>query len=120
ATSTSATADPTPGNNQATVTTTLTPSADLATTKTGTAAAAPGERVTYTISTVNNGPSTAANVTVTDSIVPNLTGVTVSNGGTYNSATGIVTFPAVSLASGLTATNTVSFIAPASGSVSNT
>ncbi|MEG4247091.1 DUF4347 domain-containing protein, partial [Microcoleus sp. Pol10D4] len=120
--STSPTADPTPANNEATVTTTLTPSADLVTTKTktGTATAAPGEIVTYTISTVNNGPSTAENVTITDSIVRGLTGVT---GGVYDSNTGIVSFtPVVSLASGAAnaITNTVSFIAPASGSVSNT
>ncbi|MEG4933664.1 DUF4347 domain-containing protein, partial [Microcoleus sp. F8-C5] len=124
--STSSTFDPDLANNNSSqpisqVSTTIVDTlADVVTTKTGTTAAAPGETVTYTISTVNNGPSTAANVTITDSIVPNLTGVTVSNGGSYNSATGIVTFPAVSLASGLTAANTVSFIAPASGSVSNT
>ena len=116
--STSTTADPTPGNNEATVTTPLTPSADLVTTKTGTTAAAPGEIVTYTISTVNNGPSTAENVTITDTILPGLTGV---NGGVYDSNTGIVTFaPVASLASGVNVTNTVSFIAPASGSVTNT
>ncbi|MEG4375273.1 MULTISPECIES: DUF4347 domain-containing protein, partial [unclassified Microcoleus] len=121
--STSATPDPFPENNNgtdplATVTTPLTPSADVVTTKTGTAAAAPGEIVTYTILTVNNGPSTAANVTITDTILPGLTGV---NGGVYDPVTGIVTFaPVPSLASGVTVNNTVSFIAPASGSVSNT
>ncbi|MCZ0903002.1 hypothetical protein ON021_24180, partial [Microcoleus sp. HI-ES] len=118
--STSTTADPTPGNNASTFTTPLTPSADVVTTKTGTAAAAPGEIVTYTISTVNNGPSTAENVTITDTIVPGLIGV---NGGVYDDNTGIVSFaPVPSLASGVTVNNTVSFIAPASasGSVSNT
>ncbi|PSB23111.1 hypothetical protein C7B69_14935, partial [filamentous cyanobacterium Phorm 46] len=122
--STSPTADPTPGNNEVTVTTPLFPSADLVTTKTktgGTTTAAPGEKLTYTISTVNNGPSTAENVTITDSIIPGLTGVIPSNGGVYDRDTGIVTFgPATSLASGVTVINTVSFIAPASGSVSNT
>ncbi|MEG4232994.1 DUF11 domain-containing protein, partial [Microcoleus sp. Pol11C3] len=116
--STSTTADPTPGNNESTVTTPLTPSADVVTTKTGTTTAAPGEIVTYTISTVNNGPSTAENITITDSIVG---GATAVNGGVYDSNTGIVSFPPVtSLASGATVTNTVSFIAPASGSVTNT
>ncbi len=127
ASSTSATADPTPANNNgsapdATVVTALTPTADLVTTKTGSTSALPGATVSYTISTVNNGPSAATNVTVTDSIVPGLTGVVVSNGGTYNSTTGIVTFPAVaSLANTATVANTVSFRAPLSGlSVSNT
>ncbi|MEG5034898.1 DUF4347 domain-containing protein, partial [Microcoleus sp. AT3-D2] len=121
--STSTTADPTPGNNASTFTTPLTPSADVVTTKTGTAAAAPGEIVTYTISTVNNGPSTAENVTITDTILPDLTGVIPSDGGVYDAVTGIVTFaPVPSLASGVTVNNTVRFIAPASasGSVSNT
>ncbi|MEG4851903.1 DUF4347 domain-containing protein, partial [Microcoleus sp. B5-D4] len=120
---TSATPDPFPENNNgtdplATVTTTLTPSADVVTTKTGPTAAAPGERVTYIISTVNNGPSTAENLTITDSIVGAVTEV---NGGVYDPNTGIVRFPPVtSLASGVTVNNTVSFIVPASGSVSNT
>ncbi|MEG4924534.1 DUF4347 domain-containing protein, partial [Microcoleus sp. F10-D1] len=122
ASSSSATPDPTPGNNSAAVTTTVTPSADLVTTKTGSSSATAGSTVSYTISTVNNGPSTATNVTVSDTIVPNLTGVIPSNGGVYDPATGIVTFaPVASLASGVTLTNTVSFTAPASGpSVSNT
>ncbi|MEG4856863.1 DUF4347 domain-containing protein, partial [Microcoleus sp. K1-B6] len=124
--STSSTFDPNLANNNSSqpisqVSTTIVAAlADVVTSKTGTTAAAPGETVTYTISTVNNGPSTAENVTITDSIVPNLTGVTVSNGGVYDAATGIVTFPAISLANTASAINTVSFIAPASGSVSNT
>ncbi|TAE99284.1 MAG: DUF11 domain-containing protein, partial [Oscillatoriales cyanobacterium] len=71
----------------------MTPTADLVTTKTGSTSAIAGTTVSYTISTVNNGPSAATNVTVTDSIIPGLLGVVVSNGGTYNSTTGIVTFP---------------------------
>ncbi|MEG4516906.1 DUF4347 domain-containing protein, partial [Microcoleus sp. AT9b-C3] len=124
--STSSTFDPNLANNNSSqpisqVSTTIVAAlADVVTTKIGPTAAAPGERVTYTISTVNNGPSTAENVTVTDSILPNLTGVIPSNGGVYDPATGIVTFDAVSLASGVSLSNTVSFIAPPSGSVSNT
>jgi uncharacterized repeat protein (TIGR01451 family) len=127
ASSTSPTPDPTPTNNNgtsptATVTTALTPTADVVTTKTGSATAVASATVSYTISTVNNGPSAATNVTVTDSIVPGLTGVVVSNGGVYNATTGIVTFPPIaSLASGAPAVaNTVSFVAPAGISVSNT
>ncbi|MCZ0901744.1 hypothetical protein ON021_17760, partial [Microcoleus sp. HI-ES] len=91
--STSSTFDPNLANNNSSqpisqVSTTIVAAlADVVTTKTGTTAAAPGETVTYTISTVNNGPSTAENVTVTDSIVPNLTGVNFSNGGVYDPAT---------------------------------
>ncbi|TAD92719.1 MAG: DUF11 domain-containing protein, partial [Oscillatoriales cyanobacterium] len=75
--------------------------------------------VSYTITTQNNGPSTADNVTITDSIIPGLTGVVVSDSGTYNSTTGIVTFPLVTLTNQASTTRTISFIAPASGSVSN-
>ncbi|MEG5162638.1 DUF4347 domain-containing protein, partial [Microcoleus sp. AT3-A2] len=124
---TSATPDPFPENNNGTdplakVTTTLTPSADVVTTKTGTNTETVGRTVSYTISTVNNGPSTAENVIITDSIVPNLTIVSLSS-GTYDPISGIVTFSSVpSLASGAPAaiTNTVSFIAPPDASVSNT
>ncbi|MBW3587324.1 MAG: DUF11 domain-containing protein, partial [Cyanobacteria bacterium 0813] len=124
--STSSTFDPNPENNNSSQSISQVPTtivaalADLVTTKTGSEAAAPGATVTYTISTVNNGPSTAENVTVTDTILPNLTGVIPSNGGVYDAATGIVTFEAISLANTATVTNTVSFIAPASGSVTNT
>ncbi|MEG5225508.1 DUF4347 domain-containing protein, partial [Microcoleus sp. AT9b-C5] len=70
--STSSTFDPNLANNNSSqpisqVSTTIVAAlADVVTTKIGPTAAAPGERVTYTISTVNNGPSTAENVTVTD------------------------------------------------------
>ncbi|MEG4866702.1 MULTISPECIES: DUF4347 domain-containing protein, partial [unclassified Microcoleus] len=128
--STSSTYDPNLANNNSSqpisqVSTTIVAAlADVVTTKTGTTAAAPGETVTYTISTVNNGPSTAENVTITDSIVPGLNIVSLPNEAVYNADTGIVTFPAIpSLPSGAPpAINTVRFIAPASasGSVSNT
>ena len=124
--STSDTADPTPGNNNgsgpsSTVTTTFTTSADVATVKTGPASAAPGSIATYTITSTNSGPSPAANVAIADSIIPGLTGVSVSDGGTYNSATGIVTWPAIaSLASAASATRTVSLTVPATGTIANT
>ncbi|MCU0546964.1 MAG: DUF4347 domain-containing protein [Oscillatoriaceae cyanobacterium Prado104] len=112
--------DGTPTNS--TVTTSITPSADVVTTKTGQTAANPGAPLTYTITTVNNGPSPAEAVTISDSIVPNLTGVTASDGGTYNAATGIVSFPAIALTNGQTVTRTIGFPAPQlqGGVISNT
>jgi len=80
--------DGTPTNS--TVTTSIAPNADLATTKTDSTSATPGSSVSYTIATANLGPSPAEAVTITDSIVPGLTGVTPSNGGVYEPATGIV------------------------------
>ncbi|MEG5178963.1 DUF4347 domain-containing protein, partial [Microcoleus sp. A2-D5] len=123
--SNSSTPDPTPGNNDGTatgasVTTILTPSADVITTKSGTLNSAPGSIVSYDIVTQNNGPSTADNVTITDSIIPGLTGVSISDSGTYDSITGIVTFPLVTLTNTQSVRRSIRFIAPASGSVSNT
>ncbi len=59
--------DPTPGNNSATDSDTLTPQADLAITKTdGVTTATPGGSVTYTITASNAGPSNAGGSTVAD------------------------------------------------------
>ncbi len=96
-------------------------SADVVTTKTGPTTALAGSTVTYSLSTVNNGPNPALNVIITDNIGTGLSGVVASNGGIYNATTGIVTFPTiVSLANGATQTNTVSLTAPASGSITDT
>ncbi|MEG4017752.1 DUF4347 domain-containing protein, partial [Microcoleus sp. S36a_B3] len=109
----------TPTNSS--VTTTITPNADLATTKTGSTTAVPGSSVSYSIATLNNGPSPAQAVTITDSIVPGLTGVTASNDGTYDAVTGIVTFPPVAIANGETVNRTIGFTVPLTAtSISNT
>ncbi|MEG4459159.1 DUF4347 domain-containing protein, partial [Microcoleus sp. N9_A1] len=120
--SSSSTIDPVPGNNSgsspdARVTTTITnDSADVVTLKTGPATAIAGSTVTYTITAANSGPSPAANVAIADSIVAGLTGVSVSEGGTYNETTGIVTWPAIaSLASAASTNRTVRFAVPATG-----
>jgi uncharacterized repeat protein (TIGR01451 family) len=94
--SSSDTIDPVAGNNNgsspsARVITTITDSADVATVKTRPATAPAGSTVTYTITATNSGPSPATNVAIADSIVPGLIGVSVSDGGTYNATTGIVT-----------------------------
>jgi len=89
--------------------------------KTGPATAVAGSTVTYTITATNSGPSPAANVAIADSFVPGLTGVSVSDGGTYNATTGIVTWTAIaSLASAASANRTVSFAGTATGTVANT
>ncbi|NJL68674.1 MAG: DUF11 domain-containing protein [Microcoleus sp. SM1_3_4] len=124
--STSSTGDPNPNNNNgtsstATVTTSVVPGADLVTVKSGLTSATAGSSITYTITTVNNGPNDAQDVVITDSIVPGLTGVTATGGGSYDPATGIVTFPSIpTLLSGDNAVRQVTLIAPASGSIRNT
>ncbi|WP_226163895.1 T9SS type A sorting domain-containing protein [Hymenobacter terricola] len=106
------------GNNEATATMDVTPIADVATSISGPGASAVGNLVTYTLITANNGPSPAAGVVQTAQLPSGLapTGVFASNQGTYNTSTGVVTFPAVAvLASAATLNNTVSFPMPTSG-----
>ncbi|MEG4059235.1 DUF4347 domain-containing protein, partial [Microcoleus sp. Pol7_B2] len=126
--SSSNTIDPVPANNsgsspEARVTTTITNNiADVVTRKTGPATAVAGSSVTYTITAANSGPSAATNVAIADSIVPGLTGVSVSDSGSYNATTGIVTWTAItSLASAASANRTVSFAVPATiSAIANT
>jgi len=77
---TSATADPNGGNNTATDTDTLVPSADVAISKTdGLTSVSPGAPITYTIVASNAGPSTASSVTVADTFVVALTGCSTTS-----------------------------------------
>ncbi len=102
------------GNNQATGSIAVEPVADVATTISGPATAVAGNLVTYAVTTANNGPSAAASVVQTVQLPRNLSGVFVSNNGSYNASSGVVTFPALaSLASGVALNNTVSFAMPA-------
>ncbi len=67
ATVTSDVSDEVPGNNNASETTTVNPKADLALTKEATPnPVAAGDTLTYTLTVLNQGPSPAENVTLTD------------------------------------------------------
>ena len=70
--------DPRPGNNAASVVTTITQLADLSITKTGPTTAVPGGRVTYAVTVANAGPSAATGVTVDDPTPAGLTLVSTS------------------------------------------
>ncbi|WP_162549762.1 T9SS type A sorting domain-containing protein [Hymenobacter nivis] len=95
--------------------------ADIANSVSGPTAASPGARVQYTVTTSNLGPLPATNVAPTLQLPAGLGSVVVGNGGAYDAVSGLVTFTASNLAAGGTpATNTVSFTAPASGSVTGT
>ncbi len=89
ATVTGAATDPVPGNNSATDTDTLTPSADLSVSKNdGTSTATPGGSTTYTIIAGNAGPSNATG-TVADTFPASLTCTWTcagSGGGTCTAA----------------------------------
>ncbi|HEU4662562.1 MAG TPA: hypothetical protein VFS55_00885 [Dokdonella sp.] len=121
------TTDPTPADDSATDTDTLTPSANLAITKTdGSASATPGAPITYTIVASNAGPSAANGAIVADAIPAAITGATwtcIGAGGGTCPANGSGNInAAVNLPVGATATFTVTgtVSAAATGSLSNT
>ncbi|WP_179197556.1 Ig-like domain-containing protein [Hymenobacter crusticola] len=94
------TAFTTPSNDDGTsaasqVTTIATQVADVAATITGPTATAPGGRTVLNIVASNYGPSAATNVLLRATISRNLTGVTVSDGGSYDANTGVITLPAI-------------------------
>jgi uncharacterized repeat protein (TIGR01451 family) len=66
ATVSSATPDPTAGNNSSTASAVVGQSADVSVTKTGPATATANSNVTYTITVVNGGPSDASSVSLGD------------------------------------------------------
>jgi uncharacterized repeat protein (TIGR01451 family) len=119
--------DPNPGNNSATDSDTITPSADLAITKTdGVTTATAGGSVTYTITASNAGPSAAAASTVADTFPASLTCSTTcagAGGGTCTAGpfAGNIN-DSVNLPSGGSVTYTASctISAGATGSLSNT
>jgi uncharacterized repeat protein (TIGR01451 family) len=86
--------DPNPDNNTSTAQTPIIPpEADLSLTKTADPLTlVPGENVTFTITATNDGPLTATNVAVSDSLPPGLSFVSATpSQGTYNNQTGIWT-----------------------------
>ncbi len=91
----STTTDTNPANNTSSLSTSLQAFADLALSIGGPSAATVGSPITYIVSVANNGPAVSTGSTVTVQLPTNLTGVTASNGGTYNAQTGLVTFPAI-------------------------
>jgi uncharacterized repeat protein (TIGR01451 family) len=112
--------DPTPANNTATVSLNVTPQFDLLTTLTGPASVVTGDLATYVVTSRNAGPSAVSNAVQTVQLPTSLTGVFVTNGGSYNSSTGVVTFPSVALASDQAVNNTISFAPTATFSPSAT
>lgn len=121
------TTDPTPDNNSATDTDTLTPMADLAVQKNGQGTVAPNGSVTYTIRVSNAGPSAANGAAVIDTLPAGLTLATWTCGtevggatcgtsaGTGNINTSVGLFPP-----GGSVTFTVAATAPSSGVFVNT
>src|SRR6476661_7044141 len=96
---------------------------DLTVSLSGPSTATLGGQSTYTVTTTNVGASTQPAAVTTVNIGPGRLNVFVSGGGSYDSGTGIVTFPAtapvalpsVALTSGQSITRTISFTQPTSG-----
>jgi uncharacterized repeat protein (TIGR01451 family) len=93
--------------------------ADLSVVKTGPAYVANGGPITYSITVTNNGPATAHNVVVTDSIPSSITGATATP--SQGSCSGSFSCNLGDIASGGSATITITGTVSTSGSsVSNT
>src|SRR6185295_9382757 len=91
--------------------------ADVAVTKTGLTNALAGTNFTYTLTITNKGPSTASSIVVTDTLPATVTFVSANGGGSY--ASGVVTWPAMTMTNTATTNFTVTVTAPASGTLTN-
>ena len=119
--------DPTPGNNVATDTDTLTPQADLQITKTDNkTSVVPGTQDTYTIVVTNAGPSDATSPSVVDYFPSTFTNVSYTATGTggatgYFNGSGRAIIQTVNLPAGATITYTVTgtVSSSATGTLSN-
>ncbi|WP_400193833.1 Ig-like domain-containing protein [Hymenobacter sp. B81] len=110
-------------NNAASVVTTTSRTSDVVVTLAGPSTVVNGNTAVYTVTTVNNGPSPAASVTTQVQLATGLADVVVSDGGSYNPATGLVTFPArTDVAVGIPGaqTSTISLTAPNATSLNAT
>jgi uncharacterized repeat protein (TIGR01451 family) len=100
ATVSSTPADPTPANNQDSVSSTVTTTADLSITKSGPASASPNGIITYTIAITNGGPSHASAVVLTDALPADTTFVSMDAAAGFTCTT-----PAVGATGTVTCTN---------------
>ncbi|MBT8404547.1 MAG: DUF11 domain-containing protein, partial [Gemmatimonadetes bacterium] len=82
ATVASAVADPVAADNRATTTSTVQVAADLTVTKTGPASVTAGSGASWTVQVTNNGPSTARNVVLTDTLPAGVSFVSATGGAT--------------------------------------
>jgi len=119
ATVSSATSDPTPGNNSSTNTLTVLPQANLSITKsTSPSTVAPGSPVVYTINVTNAGPSAATAVTVTDPLPAGVTFFNVvASGWSCSQSAGTVTCTMASLPVGAATPIVINAIATATTGV---
>jgi uncharacterized repeat protein (TIGR01451 family) len=110
------------GSNRSFTTSTCSPQADLAVTKSdGKTAAVPGTANSYTITVTNLGPSSLTSLTLIDILPPTLqTPIFTPSAGTYNSATGSWTGINLSAGQSVTLTLSASISPSATGTLTNT
>jgi uncharacterized repeat protein (TIGR01451 family) len=116
-------ADPVSGNNSATEQTTVNPaSTDLSITKSDSPdPVLVGQNLTYTISVTNNGPSTATQVTVTDTLPPGAIFISASGSGWIcGQVGGVVTCTRATLAVSTAPVITITVTPTSTGTISNT
>jgi uncharacterized repeat protein (TIGR01451 family) len=130
-TATASTSDSTPGNNSATTTTTISRSSDLAITMTDSPDPVNAtQNVTYTIDVVQNGPSDASGVSVSDTLPANTTFVSANAPAGWSATTpavggtGTITFTKSAMSTGESAQFTivanVDLLAPNDSTLTNT
>src|SRR6185437_14116886 len=117
--------DPTPSNNQSSASTTVNPSADVSVTKTDSPDPVfAGGNLTYSLVVHNNGPSSAAGVTLTDPLPTGLTLVSATTTKGTCSGTTTVSCSIGALNSGAANDVTVTIVATvgagAASSITNT
>ncbi|UYZ62348.1 Ig-like domain-containing protein [Hymenobacter weizhouensis] len=113
----SATSDPVAADNVASTKVTIGSVADISTALAGPATALAGQRMAYAVTTTNNSGALASNVMQTVSIPAGLTDVSVSGGGMYDAATGVVTFTLGALPAGSQQVNSISFSTASTGNI---
>jgi uncharacterized repeat protein (TIGR01451 family) len=113
ATVTTTSSDLLPADNLAQTKVEVAPVADVTTALTGPTTVAPGQVASYTVTTSSVGEAPAVGVVQRVSLPAGLSGVAVSNGGSYDAASGIVTFTLSGpLAKGSAQVNTISYTVP--------
>ncbi|GAF89358.1 unnamed protein product, partial [marine sediment metagenome] len=117
---TSDTADKDPLNNTFTLNTKIETSSDLSIEKSGPAIATAGEKITYTLTITNSGPSDALKVMLTDPVPAGTEYVADSSGGTYDPTGGIWTVGTLERASSSSIDITLRILSDTTGSLTDT
>jgi uncharacterized repeat protein (TIGR01451 family) len=118
------TSDPNPSNNVSGSQLSITPAYDVVTSLAGPTTAQPGSVNTYSVTTTNNGPSTSSatanSTTQTVKVPANSIVGDLPVGASYDSSTGVITFPAISgqaASANGAVTNSFTVVMPATGNL---